>query len=193
MCRHFLRFLARKLPSKNNCFHSKLDSLLVVPIIMSRNTSKWKLKNDFLKFNTGVNHVNPGKLQSLNTTSNQIRQLYNQSYALDFDAWKFGRILIHELKGNLNPQFIQNFFSAIQTVDEVSIVVNDIEHPVIEHDTRIFVQYQWREIWIFAKVFWAMLSRQIKSPFDAYTDSYERLEKLLLSKQISIELEEWTD
>lgn len=156
--------------------------------------TKWKFRSDFLKLNTGVNHVNTGKLQSSNrTSSDQIKQVYNQSHALDFDAWKFGHILIHELTWGLRADLIQRFFSVLQKVDEVSIAVNDVETPIIEQDTRIFVKYERREMWIYAKVFWAMLSRQVKDPFDRYTDSYERLEKLLESRKIAIDLEEWTD
>ena len=163
---------------------------------MSRGYSKSKLKFNFFKINQWVNHIGStsSKISSLTSdASSQIKKVYNNHYVLDFDAWKFGRIQKDTLSVGVAPDFIELFFTFLQQVEEVSIAVNDYDNPIIENDTRIFVKHGKREIWLFAKVFWAMLSKEMTQPYLKYENYYERLEQLLSDRGISVELEEWTD
>jgi len=175
---------------------------------MPKRTWKWKFKHDIQRFNHGVSHMNISddpedtydrrsnasvvRNDYKSTTSRQIDQTLRQKYALDFEAWKFGRICIPEIRAKIHPVSIQRFFEDIQKVSKVSVVVNNPDHPKIEPDTHIFVKAANLERHLPVSFFWAVLSRDIKNLYTS-TDYYVNLENLLTEKWIRIELEQWTD
>jgi len=118
--------------------------------------------------------------------------LQDDSFALDFETKKFGRILIKELNKYNNPDLIKSFFKELEEVSEITITVPNIDDPYLDKNSFIILYaYEKREKKLFAGFFWSLLSKSLKDPYIRnYVDHYKRLERLFLDRGKEIILEE---
>lgn len=150
---------------------------------------KWHFRSDIKRINYGVNHMpfKKGPQQEKGSLADQIREKIFEHiaptpvYDIDFLSKTFWQIRLRELRDpDYTVEDIRGFFSALDFVSEVYVVVNDKRNPFVTNDSLFVVKLGHQKHIIPVSIFWLCLSQTIRNKFK-HKGSFFTIYSLLFS------------